>query len=220
MKNELLDIYRKWEKELTALGFDSELYSHPYYISLPDDWENAHTRIMIVGEEGHGKQRLKNDIEYIQKAHRDWQSKLIDCGSPFWIRFKKISDFGCCIWNNLDKVHRLREDSCRLSCKERKLLHSTKIKILAKEIELLKPNVVVFFGWYGDSIKEELPSIYEQLYPNGAKSNIAWSKKKYFVAELYGISFIFTYHPAWRQKPSDYEATVLEIIKNHTKKLD
>lgn len=75
--------------------------------------------------------------------------------SAFWCRFKKVKDFVYpCVWNNLDKIHLLRK-KCALSTDDEILLHYTKTKILQKEIEILKPTTVMFFGWHKESLKEE-----------------------------------------------------------------
>lgn len=221
-ERKLLSIYEEWTKELYKLGFDNEIYSHPHYISVPCEWEQKDkAKIMIVGEEGYGEKRLYGDIEKIQNALAQQYEHLTKNGSSkFWQRFKILQGLGCCIWNNLDKVHRRGVGKCQLRSEERSLLHSTNIKILAKEIEILKPEVVVFFGWYGESVKKELPNIFQSLYPKGLGCNIAWADEKYFSIVDNGISYIFTYHPSWRGKPKEYEATICDIIKNHIKNLD
>ena len=220
MKLNLFKAYEKYHKEIESLGFDNDIYSHPYYISLPDNWESAQARIMVVGEEGHGEKRINGSIEQIQKSLAEQFDYLINNShSNFWKRFRALTNLGCCVWNNLDKVHRLSRYSCRLSNKERKLLHSTNTKILSKEIEILKPDIVIFFGWYGASIEMELPDVFKCLYPKGISNNVAWFDSKHFTVELDGTVYIFTYHPAWRRKPKDYENTILEIVKKHIKNL-
>ena len=228
-------IYEEWSNELkiNCSALLDSCYSNPLYIGIPQEWELAKQRIMIVGEEGYGSwgygkaYGLKkgesawtiHDIEKIQNYNLCAIEKYTKGRTAFWRRFKKIKDLGYpCIWNNLDKIHYLQKRKGlkhQLSKAEEQLLHSTKIKILQKEIEILKPTVVVFFGWYYSSLIHELPDICNKLYPQGEGDNSLW---KFNVVSLNvdNITYVFTYHPAWhgKQKPVDYEDRVIkEIIK-------
>lgn len=237
MKNALRKLYEDWSDELIRncpelLG---EAYSNPYYIAIPYGWEEAQQRIMIVGEEGHGEWGCgkaygwkKSDpawtINDIEKIHyyNDWALSEYTKGkmSPFWRRFKKIKELGFpCVWNNLDKIHyrEKRDDAYHLNEDERSMLHSTPTKVLQKEIEILKPTVVVFFGWYYDSLVEELPDICAELYPGGKGDDSLW-KYSFYTIKKDNITYIFTYHPGWRKnKPKDYEDRVMDEVKQAAK---
>ena len=180
---ELYLIYRKWCVEIgqTCPQLLGDGYSNPYFLAVPDNWRSATQRIMIVGEEGHGKWGAGksdgwrfDDIDRIQKFNEEYMNSQIGLddiysrnNSPFWKRFRKIADIGYpCVWNNLDKIHRLGNGKCALTDKERTLLHSTETKLLYEEIRLLSPTVVVFFGWYGLSLQAELPSLFKMVYPD------------------------------------------------------
>ena len=82
----------------------------------------------------------------------------------------------------------------------------------AEEIKILKPQTVVFFGWYRQSLAAELPEIYKDFYENG--NYIEFNKKIYKVLKD-GINYIFSNHPSWRgrYKPADYENNVITCVK-------
>ena len=223
---DLLDLYRRYAEELKSkcANLLTGDYSNPHCVYVPDDWAAAKNRVMIVGEEGYGawgqgKQAglTLSDIEKIQKAN----GKIVDYilakdndNRKFWRRFKSISDFDVpCIWNNLDKIYYMGKNRkrCCLTTTEENLLHSTNIKILKEEINILKPSIVIFFGWYNNALNIELPAIYEKLNPNG--SDRLWKNSLYKIEDN-GIDYIFTYHPSWRgkYKPVDYEKKVVDCV--------
>lgn len=99
-------------------------------------------------------------------------------------------------------------------------LHQTPTAILGEEIRILEPDVVVYFGWYGISLRAELPDVFRMLYPGGLKDYSQWQDDKMKVIELNGIHHIFTYHPGWGQRVKGYEdmvlQTVTEVLKKNT----
>ena len=122
-------------------------------------------------------------------------------------------------WTNLDMIHRsAKNGNCKLKKKNRKALHDTDIKILSKEIEILRPTHVIYFGWYGISLEKELPDVFTRLYPNGLGDDSQWKEGKMSKYQENGTWHIFTYHPSWgyRQKRDDngknYEDKVLNQI--------
>jgi len=219
----LHSLYCEWSKEL---DFSDDKYSNPYYISPPEDWELSQNKIMIVGEEGYGKRGAGKEenlsIEEIQREIKkyteiqlsnDKTSDLYNSTSAFWRRARKIKELGASvIWDNIDKIH-LRigfAKSCRLTEKDRKKLHSSNIKILQEEINILNPTIVIFFGWYKTSLKSELPDVYEELYKNAIKL-----EKDVYVIEKGKITYIFTWHPSFQTK--DYEQKVMKKVSDTIK---
>jgi hypothetical protein len=235
MHEKLKKLYEEWSDELllNCSALSEKDYSNPCYVSIPEGWETAEQRIMIVGEEGYGEWGCgkaygwdKNkpawtlkDIAKIQDYNRWAIDKYATGRTAFWRRFKQIKDLGLpCIWNNLDKIHFLKKRKGlkhQLTTAEEQLLHSTEIKVLQEEIDILKPTVVVFFGWYYHSLVRELPEICHMLYPKGERDDSLWKYKVYKIKKD-NITYIFTYHPAWhgKNKPKTYEEDVLQEVKN------
>ena len=185
----LLEYYLEWSKNLDV-ELLKDAFSNPYYIKTPSDWWEKKYRIMIVGEEGAGgwgagktkwNPQTKDGIEkimeynstqtYVQTVKRGeyWfgGEKYVLNNGQFWNRIRKICDLSedvTVVWNNIDKIHRLgnKGTKCKLTDKQRMLLH--KERILSKEIEILQPTIVVFFGWHWRSLECELPNIYDMVY--------------------------------------------------------
>lgn len=167
-----------------------------------------------------------HDIDKIQQYNReqiDFQCKLYKIhnnpewyenrgfvkNKVFWQRFRKIfkMDATSVIWNNLDKIHSLskRNRSFALFKKERESLHKTNIKILQEEITLLKPTLIIFFGWHWNSLSYELPEIYEELCKD-------W--KKIAPIQTQDRTYIFSYHPNAR-KGKEYENDLLKTVQDN-----
>ena len=114
--------------------------------------------------------------------------------------------------------HSIKKGNCKLKQNERESLHST--PILPKEIDILRPTHVIYFGWYGISLEKELPDVFSCLYPNGLGDESLWKDEKMAKFQENGIWHIFTYHPNWgyRQKRDDngksYEDKVLNQISD------
>lgn len=228
----LQQMYEKWLQELKKFAphLLEQKYSNPYYLSIPDGWYDFETRILVVGEEGFGtwgcgkensevsadeiskiqnfnKQYLGKQLGYIEMKPNDKKNV-----SPFWRRFRTIDQYGICAWSNIDKIHLLKESDCKLSDKDRKALHSLPTKILQQEIKILQPTHIIFFGWYGISLKHELPEIFAQLYPAGLGDNSMWYKNV-VAFDIDEKSYIFTYHPAWGVRQEGYEEKVSVVFK-------
>ncbi len=231
-RKELFQMYKQWESEFkkTCPELRCAEYSYPYYLHIPDNWFDSKYRIMIVGEEGsggtQGDKQFNAPIQDAQKFNEEYLLRQLDKGnarntdyrwnsSPFWRRLRAIKDLGAAVcWNNIDKVHAIRNGRCNLNKCDRKALHSTKTKILAEEIRILNPTHIVYFGWYGDSLKAELPLIYERLYSTDGKNDYKW-KGGTICCENDDSNrwHIFTYHPSWGQRQKGYENLVLEEIE-------
>ncbi len=234
---ELFQMYQQWEAEFreTCTQLRNGKYSYPYYLHIPDNWFDSKYRVMIVGEEGSGDSQFDTPIQDAQKFNEEYLLRQLDRAntrnidyewnsSPFWHRLREIKDLGAAVcWNNIDKVHALRNGRCNLNKCDRKALHSTKTKILSEEIRILNPTHIVYFGWYGWSLKEELPEVFGKLYPGGLKDFSQWKESKYKVIFLNNIYHIFTYHPSWGQRQKNfkdgksYEEVILEEIKHEMK---
>lgn len=229
---QLQDAYARFlhDIEKDAPGLMGKDYSNPYFISVPEKWFDAEShRILIVGEEGFGtygcgKQGEPDEvfgcycIETIQRLNYSFLRKQLGDDnkeysySPFWRRFREIARFGECAWSNIDKIHLLRDRNCRLSNKERKLLHSINTRILHEEISILNPTHIVFFGWYGVSLQHELPALFEKMYPDGLGDSSVWNRDAVAFEEE-GRHYIFAYHPNWGYRNHGYEEKVIAVLK-------
>ncbi|MDE7302744.1 MAG: hypothetical protein K2N60_05425 [Oscillospiraceae bacterium] len=236
-RKELLKLYQSWKSELKDVcpQLLCKEFSYPYYLHIPDDWYERKFRVLIVGEEGHGFKHKDFDmpIECVQTFNREYIAGQLEdtpdtgCNrdplykrnnSAFWNRIRKIKALRgpneiSLTWTNLDKIHRLGS-KCALKKEQRLALHQTPTAILSEEITLLKPTVVIFFGWYGVSLEKELPSVFKKLYPNGLGDNSQWRKEKMKAISENDICYIFTYHPNWGQRQKGYEEKILSAVND------
>ena len=224
-REKLLQIYQQWQTELRLYCREliAKEFSYPYYLYIPDNWFDSKIRIMIVGEEGAGEKKFDCSIEEAQKFNKEYLISQLHNGdenyvrnrSQFWNRFRKIArlpDAAVC-WNNLDKIHVSKTGNGKLKTTHRRILHQTPTKILQEEIKLLRPTYVVFFGWYGISLQQECPDVFNMLYPNGLNDSSVWEEKKMASFMFDDTYYLFTYHPGWRKKGKDYEHNVMQRIE-------
>ncbi len=228
-RKQLFGVYQAWEKELKEYcpQLIKKEYSHPYYLHIPDDWFAAQHRVLIVGEEGFGEKQFDIRIVEAQEFNKNYLLWQLAPGannrSPFWQRIRKIAALSdvSITWTNLDMIHLSSRKTCALKKCDRIALHQTPTAILNEEIRILEPDIVVYFGWYGISLRAELPAVFRTLYPGGLKDYSQWKEEKMKVIEIDGIHHIFTYHPGWGQRVKGYEDKVLQVIsdvlKEHTK---
>lgn len=227
-REKILQIYRQWEKELHL--YCSELiekeFSYPYYLYIPDNWFDSKNRIMIVGEEGSGKKPFDCSIEEAQRFNKEYLISQLDNeknsefnNSPFWRRFRKVAELPGVVtcWNNLDKIHVSKAGNGSLKKKQRRALHQTPTKILHEEIKLLRPTHIVFFGWYGVSMQQECPKIFNKLYPNGLNDTSVWKEKKIVSFNVDDICYLFAYHSGWSNRQGEkgkiYESNVISELE-------
>ncbi len=242
----LKTVYSQWLDEIKEVAPElliDDRYSNPYFTCVPKGWCDSAVRILIVGEEGygvggHGKaDGVKPDeIQKIQEScwcslvsHLGYdsdydlypiQGRYKRSGSKFWERVRKLSGYGVCAWTNQDTIHLRKERRCALTPEERTKLHSTKTKLLAEEIDALKPTHVIVMGWYHISIREELPRLYSELYPQNGDAWYVNNEHEIACRKVDGFHYLFTYHPGWWKKPKGYEDEVMKAFVETLKKSD
>ena len=230
-RKELKAVYEDWYREVRDMPLlNSDAYTNPCYLGIPDNWFKNKHRILIVGEEmfgedGNGKNLgyKPNEITKLQNHNlKVFQNALTPPDAfenPFWQRARRVAELGWPVaWTFLDKVGRKWITHSRLVDQDRDLLHSVKIRVLAEEIRILQPTVVFFFGWIGTALKTELPEVYQMLYPGGDKDDSLW-KNTYVSFTNGNTMYLFSYNaysPHWRKKPKNYEEDIISKIYSFT----
>ena len=226
-RKQLLEMYIQYQSELQEKcpQLVKEGYSHPYYLHIPKQWFTRKYRVLIVGEEGYGVSAHDVSIADAQIFNKEYMLSQLGLSSvytrnnsPFWNRIRKIhaligAENVSITWTNIDKIHRSRIGSCQLRTQDRKSLHKTPTRILEEEVKLLFPTHVIYFGWYGISLRGELPEVFQALYPGGLRDYSEWKDCKLVTIEQENIHHIFTYHPSWGQRQKNYEERVLGAIR-------
>lgn len=225
-------MYKTWEAELkdTCPQLICENFSHPYYLHIPGNWYEQKCRILVVGKEGHGTHQFNSPIEEAQRFNREYLACQLNQSntdsskekiysrnnSPFWNRIRRInklpkSDEISITWTNIDKIHRVGS-KCPMTEDQRCELHQTPTAILAEEIKLLQPNIVIFFGWYDVSLEQELPTVFQKLKQHDLDYPLYWKESRMKTISEGGISYIFTNHPNWGQRQKGYEEKVISEV--------
>lgn len=235
MYSNLSDKYIEWAESAEKIDngyFLNDKFSNPYYAGI-QTCKNKKGTILIVGEEGFGlwgsgKADGWNfrDIERISEDKTNYIR--VNLGkengynkSMFWNRFRYINEVTegnyNFAWTNIDKIHYLSNErgKAKLNEKDRIKLHGTEIiPILRYEIEMINPQCIVFFGWYGISLKAELPGIFEIVYPHGLEDTSMW-KNKVLSFDDNGIRYVFSYHPASNVgRTNEHKESIGSCIKN------
>ncbi len=157
----LLTVFKDWEKKSCFMDVAKENnLSRPYVCSVSERYSISKKRIMIIGQETYDFPLFNVDWseESIQKWGVDYLEKqLWNIGnqrynrSAFWKLFRYIeSEIGYCpCWNNVDKAHRIIDGkTVPLSLELEKYFNAIPLSngctILLKEIEIAKPNAVLF----------------------------------------------------------------------------
>jgi hypothetical protein len=230
-ERKLLSLYDKWFNEVQKNSpdfFTNKDFSCPYYIGIPNGWFESDVRVLIVAENGfgyygNGKDEgiSPSDYKTLQSINLGELPKAVgnpdDGEHPFWTRARKIVDHGFPVaWTAIDKICIRRDRKSKLNDTDRERLHSVNTKILAEEIDILEPTIVIFFGWHELSLEHELPEVYGELYPNGKGDNSRW--KNTVVSIEKERIYIFSYNPHnpyWRDKPQNYEESVIAEFEKH-----
>lgn len=211
-------------------------YSNPYFTAPPKGWTESRNRILVVGEEGNGIWGMNKGIitpDYIERLQMyNWEILATNVypddvqdyelfpdaeyddynRSAFWRRMRQVAQYGVCAWTNQDRFHHLKRSGCGLSDQERDRLHSVECRLLQREIRILDPTHVFFFGFYRRSVSHELPEVFDLLQPGGYEDRSRWFKNVVDIP-YEGRHYIFSYHPGWRGRPEGYEERVMEVFK-------
>lgn len=192
--------------------------TNPYFITVQDAYCNAGRRIMVVGQEtlswggefgNDGGFSLERNVDELMNLY-DICIKDERLKTTFWQfgrAIAKASDAQV-IFNNIAKVG---------WCNKRGFLPSLQPRILKKEIEITKPNLLVFTTGPREQYMQELNQ--NGICPSGRESLVSIDGKAY--AEIWeGVSVptIWCYHPRYlstrkviksvREKAAEYIASL------------
>ncbi len=170
---QLESLYKNYYKELLSIKdtlkkYTITDYSSPLLMTCSDDYENSNNRILYIGKEtnswyegGDKALSTQNPITHILDFYNDFSLGEND-NRIFW-RFikqcnKKLSvKRKAFLWTNVNKFGKAhgrgRPDQKVLD------LENYKFNILKDEIDIIKPNVIIFLSGkdgYDDEIKRKL----------------------------------------------------------------
>lgn len=169
MNDKLNDIQTIWFNEIFKpyIRNNPNLnISYPFFTGVSDEYIKSQKRIMIVGQETNGWNVFKED--WTIKDSRDWAIDYLNfqlkyCNyqdlkeifkrrnsSPFWSFFKAFSNDGIVpCWNNIDKAQRkfgnqTKALTVEIEAELNKTITSLNTTLFLKEIEITKPDIIIF----------------------------------------------------------------------------
>ena len=222
VEQNLKKIYDSWDSGKMA---ENNGYSAMFRMGFPDEFlDNGRPLLMYVGQECLNCTSIKTQ-PWVRKYQTVQKTKIRDHEigeganrSPFWSFYRSLTEFGFnVVWNNLDKLH--PKDQQRL-CQEDAVRSNqpygqSSMSVLQREIELLKPRVIVFAvgsGKYTASLASAFSIPTDKL----CRFEPAPQKPLTDITAVLGIQdtqILWTYHPSYlrRCKFKLYRPVLAEI---------
>ena len=205
LNTELRALYGQALPRLQTLVASNEKLSNPHFISVPEGYAKAPTRILVVGQQtyGWGDHNLCNRpdaVNALMSLYADFNLGQTYTASPFWqatVLLNRLvnpeSPPRSFLWSNLVKldqsgnrpIEEIEDQICEIG-------------LLQKEIEIIDPDVVVFFTGpkYDQRLKLSFP-------------DLIWKNKSQFIIclehpTLPALSFR-TYHPNYLRRSGNWK---------------
>lgn len=202
-------LYAAAMPELKRIAEAYDGVSGPLFMAVPDGYERAGVRVMIVGQQTRDWPSVSVGLDELLRAYREFDLGRHYTASPFWQAshsvFAELNPTGperAFLWSNLVKMDQhckrpspqLEEDVCRLG-------------LLVGELQILKPEAVVFFTGprYDERLRCTFPGVeYTALTPDVALLRHADLPPKAYR----------TYHPRylWQAKKRAALGAIVEDI--------
>jgi uracil-DNA glycosylase len=236
MNEELRQLYEQhWNglseaiTELKGKLKGKEQPSNPLLIQLPHEsaYRSADIRLMVFGQETNN---WHSDFQGDMDKTLSWYSTFLEARrhkgkGSFWNgvrRFKKELEEEYpdkqveLVWNNVFKIGKQKIGKPHKSIREVELKH---LNVLQKEIDILKPHLVIFFS--GPNYDKQLFSKLKLQEEHYVDDGYIW-REVAFGKLKNGVPFARTYHPSYLQRSKqttdvfDYLLTILPELLNRT----
>lgn len=140
----LQTLYEKHWASLESLLIKTEGLSGPTLMYITDKYYKSPTKLMIIGQQTFGWP--VGDIEKLMNFYREFNFGEKYYSSPFWNITKKVTEIigisrDAIAWTNLVKcdLNETRPSQCIED------LIQGSFPVLEKEIEILSPDIIIFF---------------------------------------------------------------------------
>jgi len=216
----LLELYKSGIKNLPSMSNLDVEPAYPLILSVPDDWNNK-VKVMFFGQETNGwlnldYQNLNSIEEAMNRYKRFWidkKSKYSNSGTFMQVlnKFQNMLDTNrvSCIWNNIIKIG--KKDKKGTPTKSLIEWQQNWFEIIKKEVELLKPDFLIFFTGpnYDKYIKRTFGEFTKSEVINRNTREIA----KLTFKENDKLIAIRTYHPSYLRRQK-LENEILLLLKD------
>jgi hypothetical protein len=197
--------------------------ANPLLLKVTNEFEAADIRIMIFGQETNGWEGdFQGDISISLDIYNDFfnSENCFSYGGQFWngiSRFLKIvrekypNKKVSFLWNNVVKIGGSGSD---INCPPDYIynIENNFFNIIGKEIELLNPNVIIFFS--GPNYDRKIINCLQDVNFNPISEK--YDTRKIAKIEYKNYKNIFrTYHPnyLWRNGIDDYLKEIIDKIE-------
>ncbi len=219
INNELRSLYQKNSSKLKKLVQDYEGASCPHLLFIPSSYLSCKNKLLVVGQQtnGWGCSGLisccSDIVVPLMKEYEEFNLGENYVSSPFWqagISLNRLvnpnSPERSFLWTNLVKID---QNGRRPVVKELEDT-VTSFKLLQSEIEITKPNVVIFFTGpdYDALLQSSFPGI---IFTQIKKYNTKAYAKLSLKGSLPELSFR-TYHPKYLKLSGKWE--ILNELKD------
>ena len=231
----LKEVYDGWQ---LGNACENNGYSAMFRMGFPDEYiESDRPLLMYVGQEDLNGNKGKPQ-EWIRKYQTIQRTKNNDIDpnedvrySPFWELYRTFCDMGYnSLWNNLDKLLKIEIDETDSEKVQTKPLGKEEavafnapygeegISVLQREINLLRPKVIVFAIGPREKYRASLASAFSVDASLLYKYKPTCKKPVQEITTVLGVenvSVLWTYHPKFLRLRK-LEAMVLIKIKQVT----
>ena len=213
MKQRLKELYREHVSKFEQIVRNTSSFpmdvAGPLLISPNNLYRDQRTRLLVIGQETNGWGYFSNDVEAGMTYYEEFGLGVEYYSSPFWNVTRKVerllgNDEYSCVWTNISKFDM---DAGRpLGNVLTEVM--TVDNLLIKEIEILQPDLIIFFtGLYFDfRIKRIFPDIRYKPTDGFRVDQLAEVQDSLFPGRA-----VRTYHPNFLRR-SRLEAPFLKFL--------
>lgn len=233
INQKLRKVQEEWYNQLPKKFKEKEKFSEPFFWGVSEKaWNEEKMLVMYIGEEANNwwdfadKDIQKYAIDYLES--QVYGASIYEKNrSAFWAFIQDLKkEYNIC-WNNIDKLHRVENKKTKfLTYDMEKELHENLCdgkSLLVREIEIVKPDIVIFMGkTYNKSMAWAMGENYKVEDLNSYKP----SSESSYVSEVKEIpepirgsvqKMIWMYHPGYIQRQGAKVAAI-EKIQNILKR--
>ena len=211
MKEELESFYKNYHFKFAELinTFPEKKFNGPLLISISELYIKQKRKLLVIGQETGGWDGFSDNVERSLKIYKDFNLGY-SYNSPFGNSTREIEknlnlERCSCSWSNINKFD---DGGGRPFGDSLKIIEKFD-EVLLSEIQILKPDVVVFFS--GPKFEYRINNLFENVEFNEVKGfqNMQLSRLSH---KLLPFNTYRTYHPRYLRQ-SKLEEKLVDYFK-------